>query len=39
LIARIPGLANAEAAQENQPADALAAEPEVDDEVAEDWPM
>jgi single-stranded DNA-binding protein len=39
LIARIPGISNAEPAQENQPADAMAAETEVDDEVAEDWPM
>ena len=39
LIARIPGMSNSETAHENQPADALSVEPEVDDEVVEDWPM
>lgn len=39
LIARIPGLSNADAGEDPQPAEALNAQPEVDDEVVEDWPM
>lgn len=39
LIARIPGLSNEQANDGEQHPDALATEPEVADEVADDWPM
>ena len=39
MIARIPGFSNVDAGEDPQPADALNAQPEVDDEVVEEWPM
>lgn len=39
LIARMPGISATAPAENDQRPDALAAEPEVEDEVTEDWPM